>query len=132
MATATQYSDFVARATEYQLLQERGVGKKEAMEHVMDAFVNYNKPATAFEEYLNNMGLIMFTKYFKRIQRAIAKGFKDKPLNVLIAILGQSALYDIDDIYDQNMLTRSYGNIGINPFEHIERAFIPSLPELVL
>ncbi len=123
---ATQYSDFIARATEYQLLMEKGVKKDEALKTVLDAFVNYGKPASSFEEYLNDMGLIMFTKYMKLIVRAITKSGRKKPLNVILAILGQNAFLEIDDIWDQNLLTRSYSNLDMDMGEHLSRAFTPT------
>ena len=127
MAQATQMSDFVARATEYQLLRERGIAKQEALNTVLDAFVNYSKPASSFEEYLNNMGLIMFTKYAKRVQRAIRKHIKDKPANILLSMLLQETLFSVDDIEDQNIFTRSYANYEQDMWEHVKRAGTPTL-----
>ena len=126
MTTATQYSDFIARATEYQLLMERGIEKEEALNTVLDAFVNYGKPSSSFEEYLNNMGLFMFTKYMKRIQRAVIKTGRTKPINVLLSILGQEAFLEIDDIQDQNLFTRSYMNLDQEFTEHMRRVFVPT------
>ena len=126
MTTATQYSDFVARATEYQLLRKKGVPKKQAQETVLDAFINYGKPASAFEEYLNDMGAVYFTKYAKRIQRVIMKSGKEKPVSVLLSILGQEMMFETDDIFDQHPMVRSYANIGVSPFETFSNAFTPS------
>ncbi len=123
---ATQYSDFVARATEYQLLRAKGVEKKEALQTVLDVFVNYGKPASSLEEYLNNIGLFMFTKYMKRITRVVNKSVKNKPLNVLLSILGQEAFFEVDDIQDQNLLTRSWSNIDQDMWKHFERAVTPT------
>jgi hypothetical protein len=131
MTQATQYSDFVARATEYQLLKEKGVDKETALNSVLDAFVNYSKPASSFEEYLNNMGLFMFTKYMKRIQRAVRTSFRDKPANVLLSILGQEAFFEVDDIQDQNVFTRSYANYDQEMFDHFERMYTPSALQFV-
>ena len=131
MTQATQYSDFVARATEYDLAIERGASSEDAKKKILDAFVNYTKPASSLEEYMNNMGLFMFTKYAKRIQRAVKDGVKTKPLNVILAMFGQEMFWDIDDIYDQNLLTRSYTNLDQDWFEHVKRAVIPSGAEAV-
>jgi len=129
MTQATQYSDFVARATQYQLMGNKGIDKDTRLKVVLDAFINYNKPASSFEQYLNDMGLIMFTKYAKRIQRAIFRNSKSKPLNVLLAMLAQEWVLDVDDIYDQNLLSRSWTNIGINPIDHLERVLKPTTLE---
>lgn len=84
MFQATQYSDFVARATEYQLQMEKAPAKfikntkgeqvyNNAYEKyeqlvsidVWNAFINYDKPQSSLEQYLNDIGLVMFTKYFR-------------------------------------------------------------------
>ena len=131
MTQATQYSDFVARATEYQILTAKGMSKKEAKQRVLDAFVNYGKPASSFEEYLNNMGMFMFTKYMKRIQRAVGASVRNKPLNVLLSILGQEMFFEVDDIQDQNVLTRSWANLDQDLFEHFRRAYTPTSLQFV-
>ena len=123
---ATQYSDFVARATEYQLLKENGVEKKKAQQIVLDVFINYGKPASAFEEYLNDMGAIMFTKYAKRIQRAIQKSGKEKPVNLLLSIMFQEMFFGIDDIWDQHPFVRSYANLDQSFVDHMMRATTPT------
>lgn len=126
MTQATQYSDFIARATEYQLQREKGVSKKKALLSVLDTFINYGKPATQFEEYLNDMGLVLFTKYMKRIQRALMRSGKEKPANVLLSIIGQETFMPIDDIWDQHLFVRSYTNLDQSFMDHLERAFVPS------
>jgi hypothetical protein len=126
MTTATQYSDFIARATEYQLLRERGVSQKVALDNVLDVFINYGKPASSFEEYLNNMGLFMFTKYMKRITRVVHKSIHDKPLNVLLSVFAQEAFFEVDDIQDQNILTRSFSNLHQDMFKHFDNAITPT------
>ena len=131
MTKATQMSDFVARATEYELLQRRGVSKEDAKLIVLDAFVNYSKPSSSREEYLNNMGLFMFTKYAKRIQRAIRHSGKKKPLNIILSAIGQEYFFDLDDIYDQSIFTRSYNNFDQDMFEHIKRVIFPTTLEIV-
>ena len=131
MTIATQYSDFVARATEYQLLLEKGVSKTKAKRVILDAFVNYNKPASSFEEYLNSMGFIMFTKYAKRIQRSIFKNIREKPLNIFLSAGMQEMLGDVSDIYDQSLLVRNYSMLGVHPFDHVKRAITPSALEAV-
>jgi len=131
MTTMTQYSDFIARATEYQLQLKRGIPKKKAQENVLDAFINYGKPASSFEEYLNDMGFIMFTKYAKRIQRVIQQSGKEKPMNIILSILGQEMFMGVDDIWDQHPMVRSYNNIGISPIEHIQRMITPTALEIL-
>lgn len=127
MTQATQYSDFVARATQNQILKAKGISKDVRMNIVLDAFVNYNKPATSIEEWFNQMGFLMFTKYAKRIQRAINRQLKDHPLKALLYIAGQEYLgVDIEDIYDQSVFTRSWYNIGLSPLDHVIQVASPA------
>ena len=118
MNTATQYSDFVARYAQYHLMMKNGASKAEAIKVVRDAFINYNKPNSRFVEWLNQMGFVMFTKYFTRIQKALGTTAKTHPLKVLLAILGQEyVLGNIDDVYDQSVVSKHYGAIFHTPWE---------------
>lgn len=128
---AVQMSDFVARATENQLMKERGVPQKERLEKVLDVFINYNKPSTKIEEYMNKMGMVMFTKYMKRVQRALRNGVAEHPLGFLLALIGQELIYDAEDIGEQNVLTRSWNNIDQEFFEHLARVVTPSSVEAI-
>jgi hypothetical protein len=132
MTQATQYSDFVARATQNQLMKERGISKERRMQVILDAFVNYNKPATAIEEWFNQMGLMMFTKYAKRVQRAIAQQGKEHPIRALLYILAQEWMgVGIDDIYDQSVVSRSWNSIGISPLDHIWNVVTPATADMI-
>ena len=107
---------------------------------VLTAFVNYNKPSGRFEEYANRIGLVMFTKYLKRIQRVITSTTKENPLNVLALFIGESLMGDVDTIYDQNILTKNWYNFGLSagdmipgtdPFERIMEVINPPLIQLI-
>ena len=131
MNLVVQYSDLVARATQNDLLKEKGVSHAERMNIIMDDFVNYNKPASSFEEYLNQMGLIMFTKYMKRIQRALKNFVNKKPLNAFLTVAGQEMFYDIDDVTDQFALTRSYKNLDQNMIDQMLGILTPASYQLI-
>ena len=47
---------------------------------IWNMFINYDKPQSSIEQYANDIGLIMFTKFLKRIQFIIAKGFIQSPV----------------------------------------------------
>jgi hypothetical protein len=127
MSTATQYSDFVARYAQYHLMLRKGISKDKALKTVRDAFINYNKPNSRLVEWFNQMGFIMFTKYFTRIQKAIAELAKGHPAKLLIAILGQEYIVgDVEDVTDQSMITKNLGGMVYNPFETLVRAITPS------
>ena len=131
MNLVVQYSDLVARATQNDLLKEKGVSHAERMNIIMDDFVNYNKPASSFEEYLNQMGLIMFTKYMKRIQRALKNFVNKKPLNAFLTVAAQEAFYDYDDVTDQFALTRSYKNLDQDMIDQMLGILTPASYQLI-
>jgi len=106
---------------------------------VLNTFINYNKASGKYEEYLNKMGAIMFTKYAKRIQKVLTETAATNPLNVLLTILSEEALGDVETIFDQSLLTRSWYNMGIsdgdmipgtNPFTRIMDMMEPPLVRL--
>ena len=148
MFTATQYSDFVARATEYQLrmanapkqfevvVDENGKKVKKTTDaylkyeeavtiDIWNAFINYDKPQSSLEQYLNDIGLLMFTKYAKRIQHMITKGVINNPIGVLMFTMYQSAILNTDDIYEQNIFNKSWSSLIHNPIENFVNAATP-------
>lgn len=129
MTQATQYSDLAARATEYQFLLEKGIPEEQARITVLDAFINYNKPSTALEQWANDMGLVMFTKYFKRIQRVIKNGITKHPVSFILSLLAQEGLMDISDVTDSSLMSKNYGAISQNMVDELVRAVTPSLAE---
>lgn len=149
MSTATQYSDFVARYAQYNLTIERQQRRfvkdnrrkptraelkkmeDDAVVLVKDAYINYDLPSSKWTQYANDMGLVMFTKYFERIQRVIRTTGKDKPVSTLMTLLGQVYLTgDIDDITDQSIFTKNYsGMFHLDPFEHLGAVVTPTLGE---
>lgn len=133
MNTATQYSDFVARYAQYHLMMKNGAKKEDAIKVVRDAFINYNKPNSRFVEWLNQMGFVMFTKYFTRIQKALGSTAKNHPLKVLLAILGQEyVLGNIDDVYDQSIVSKHYGAVFHTPWEIALDVIHPHGAEIVI
>lgn len=96
---------------------------KRRLDTVLNAFVNYNKPSGAIEEYLNKIGLIMFTKYAKRVQRVIGTTGVKYPIKSLLILLGQEFIMDVETIQDQSLFTRSWYNLGLS-----ENDLIPGKP----
>ena len=75
---------------------------------------------------MNDMGLVMFTKYFVRIQRVIRKSVIDHPISFLLAVLGQAAIMDVDDVHDQSIFTKDLTNIFHGPIDTLIGALYPS------
>lgn len=92
LSTTTQLSDFAARYALFNHLKKEGVGTTEAIAEITDAFINYDLPPSKGMQYLNDIGLTWFFKYFIRIQKSIVKGFYKRPANVLGYVFGSDAV----------------------------------------
>ena len=149
MFTATQYSDFLSRAAEYELQMEKAPKKYEVIVdkttntkkkvvtqeylryeedvsfNILKAFINYDKPSSSKIQYLNDMGFVMFTKFATRIQPMIIKGLVENPVGVLFFLLGQNFLVDTENILDQNVMDKHWLSLIQNPAENLVYAGIP-------
>ena len=126
----TQLSDFVARYTLYQHMvnkKEGALSHDEAIQEASDAFVNYDIPMHRFIQYSDDMGLTMFTKYFLRIQKVLAKTVKENPARVLTGILGAHYLSLGPTVLEESSM---WGKIGNNPIQDGPLKFFQSLDEL--
>jgi hypothetical protein len=71
-------------------------------------YINYAQPSSSFEEYLNRMGILMFTKYVKRIQRIIAKSANTAPIKSLLVLLLAGSLLGLPSIHEQSFLVKDW------------------------
>ena len=127
---ATQLSDFVARYALYKHKQETGMEKAEAINYVVETFVNYDLPTHAALQYANDMGFVMFSKFFLRIQKVILRQLVDKPVNVLATLWAQQLLsYDAPDIMDTAFSTSGVTNrSSLLPLGHLDNLLqIPAM-----
>lgn len=114
-----QLSDFSARYVQYKYLTEtqtNPLSKEEAFKDITENFINYDIPTARGLQYLNDIGLVMFSKYFLRIQKPVMKLFLENPLNGLISLMGQS-LFDFSSpadasVIQSNPLSRVYNPVG--------------------
>jgi len=86
----TQLSDFVARYTQYQHLisrKENPLSQEDAIQQASDDFVNYDIPMHRSMQWLDDMGIFMFSKYYLRIQKVISRMFKENTARMLGALL---------------------------------------------
>jgi CBS domain-containing protein len=114
LSQSTQLSDFVARYTLYEHLISRPtdtLSSVDAMRRAEDAFINYDIPSHRSIQYMNDMGLLMFTKYYLRIQKVIAQLFKEKPTRVLATVMYGHYVQGASVVTDSSWLHR----IGHNP-----------------
>lgn len=111
LSRITQMSDFVARYALYQHLisKNNALGEKEAIQEARDAFINYDLPMHRHLQYMDDMGLMMFTKYFFRIQRVLVKLARDNPLRVMLTVALQH-FYDLGPIVLDSSAVAKLGN----------------------
>src|SRR5690606_9499488 len=82
LSQTTQLSDFVARYALYQHMTNRKrdtLSHEEAVHRASDAFINYDIPMPKGIQYLDDVGLMYFTKYLMRVQRVIAQMVRENP-----------------------------------------------------
>ena len=131
---ATQYSDFVARITEYQIQMAKMPKdtinieeyEEKIVHHIVNEFINYDKASSAIEQYVNDLGLIVFTKFAKRIQSVIAKNFIDNPLSTAMFLASQYFVVDTDDINEQFLPVKDFSYGLHNPIDNFINAITPS------
>jgi hypothetical protein len=117
LSEGTKMSDFVARYTLYKHLVER---KREPMSHdkaiqrASDMFINYDLPTHRTMQYLNDMGLLRFTKYYIRIQRAIFTLFREHPARMIMMGTLNNMMPGLSLLSDSAALER----LGNSPFEN--------------
>ena len=112
---ATQFSDFSAKYVMYKHYTEAAKGKDklshdEALQIASGNFINYDNPTSKGLQYLNDMGIVMFTKYNIRIQKALFSLMKRRPASVL----SQALLVDTFTNVDTAIEPLIWMNIG-NP-----------------
>jgi hypothetical protein len=116
LSKATQMSDFVARYSLYQHMTTRAIdpiGSKEAINTVADTFVMYDIPLPPALQYLDDTGILPFTKFFLSSQRVIFNLMREHPVRAL-AIAGGNNYFDLaPTLLDSSWLTR----IGNNPLQ---------------
>lgn len=116
LSQITQLSDFVARYTLYQHLTSRKVdpmSKQDAITRAAESFVNYDVPMHRTLQYMDDMGLVMFTKYVLRIQRVLARLVKEHPARVLMGLVLGQYFSNLDLVIEGSWIHR----IGNNPLD---------------
>lgn len=108
--------------------------------NVLNSFVNYNLPNGKGEEYLNRIGVLMFTKFLKRIQPVIGDTLVKHPIRTMANVAVGNFMFDLEIIQDSALITRAmddndFGFLGVlpvyNPMDVALDVFIPALVKLV-
>jgi hypothetical protein len=122
-----QISDFIARYALYNYqTEQKGIDPNKAYKTMVETFVNYDQPLNRYVGYGNDIGAILFVKYWLRIQRAGFNLIKEKPLNVALLFVGNGLFdLDIETILDSSIITGNFAPM-IGGFDEIfEEVFIP-------
>lgn len=74
---------------------------QEAIRQASDLFIDYDLPTGVFTQYLNDIGVLMFTKYLIRVQKHILMmTARKKPIQTLLMLFGTSSFGTESSIFD--------------------------------
>lgn len=119
----TQYSDFIGRLVLIEHLQTR---KKDplsivaARNRAQDSFVNYDIPQHKGLQYLNDTGLIWFTKYYIRIQKTIINLLREKPARALGLAAVEAYFPALQSLLDSVATEKIANPFGAGAFEIVD------------
>lgn len=114
----TQLSDFMARYALHNHFMKQGMSFEESVEKIVEIFIDYDAFTDKRLQYANDVGLVMFTKYFIRNQRVIAYLAKERPASAAILIALQAATgVGLPDVFDGTFFNPPSLN---NPLEVVD------------
>ena len=147
----TVKSDFVARYSRYihqMEIAEKKFAKangrnmtkiekkeveKQILRDVRSAFVFYAKPDDPVMQYMNDMGLLMFTKYATRITKVASNLLVQHPIRFALALAGQETLdrvvgTEVQSITEAALFSRSMDHLFYSPDigDYIDRLLVPA------
>lgn len=104
---------------------------------LIDHYINYTLPNGKTEEYLNRMGVLMFTKYVKRVQRVVTQSVMSNPLKTSIGLIMGQVFPSLELFQEQSLIARGFGADGefslanmlpvySLPY-HLQNVFVPAL-----
>lgn len=107
------------------------------METLLDNYINYTLPNGNAEEYLNRLGIIMFTKYYKRVQKNIVNTASSNPIKTALLMSVILAGVDLDTVQDYAMIGRMFDRNGdfslmnvipvYSPMYHLTNVLTPAI-----
>lgn len=129
----TKLSDFVARFTLHQNNLNKGMTKEESIKMISKVFINYDVNSGRYVDAMNRFGLVLFTKFFFRIQQVILTLWRERPASQLGILMAQDLfLGEVSDINDSLMLINGGINFNLNPLELLDPVLQIPLAEAVL
>lgn len=121
MSYATQISDFLARFVLYEHLTTKrdAMTHEEATQRASDAFINYDVPTHRKLQYANDSGLVMFTKYYLRIQKMLVRIYREHPGRVMAMIAAEKFLIGAQPtVLDSSMMNRLGNPINMGALDY--------------
>ena len=103
LRNAAQMSDFAAKFVMVEKLtkqKKNPMPMQEAIRQASDLFIDYDLPTGVFTQYLNDIGVLMFTKYLIRVQKHILMTARKKPIQSLLMLFGTSSFGTESSIFD--------------------------------
>jgi hypothetical protein len=114
---STALSDFVARYSLYkQLTEVESMPKAEALHEISEAFVNYDDLAGQKMDYMNDMGIFWFTRYYTRIQKVIIRTWRKHPLMGLLLLMATMVFPMVPTILDSSFVSNINWPFGMGAF----------------
>ncbi len=118
----TDLTDILAKETYYRYLVQQGIDPKKAETEVVDSFPDYKEGLPTRVKQLSDVGILMFPSYWIRIQKAIYRMMKNRPVSfgTEMAIEDWAGI-DAPQIWDQNIIKKANSNYGLvhTPWDHI-------------
>jgi len=108
-----QYQDVASRIILYKFLKSKGMNEQDAVQDVMDTFIDYRINMPKELQFASDMFIIPFPHYMLKVQKSIYNILKHRP-----ATGSGILLYDLLHPYDY---TNQLNIIGSNIIEKIEK-----------
>ena len=93
---------------------------RKRLSELSEEFIYYSAPASALEEYANRMGLVMFTKFYKRYQKVLVKSAINRPLRTLLVLGVDHFMFDdgLETPIDQFVIDKMIDGRGLSMFQN--------------
>jgi hypothetical protein len=120
---AAVLSDFTARYAlhkHYTTRAENRLSSKDSIAKVVSIFIDYDLPTHKGMQYLNDMGLVWFSKYNFRLQKILMETMSESPARVIMLLALQSSAGDVPNMFDNSVFTHDMSNMLRNPLNNLD------------
>jgi hypothetical protein len=120
---AAVLSDFTARYAlhkHYTTRAQDPLSSKDAIAKVVSIFIDYDLPTHKGIQYMNDMGIMWFSKYNFRLQKILTETMKENPARVIGVLALQGVFGDLPDMYDNSVFTHDMTSMFRNPVNNLD------------